>query len=117
MQLLPVATLIFNAVHQDIFACHERQLLIQMLFAHGRIYLHAGCNVYIKVEDTVNGKESLGDTQPSVCRVIQRALEPLARRGEGCILQIAYDKARKRRYALATHGIALIGHRRRAYLL
>ena len=49
VQLLAVAALMLYAVHEDIFACHERQLLVQMLLAHGGVYLHAGGDVYIEV--------------------------------------------------------------------
>ena len=83
-----------------------------MLLYHLRIYYESVRNIDAQVEHRVSGEERLGDAQTLVCRVVERALEPLRAGGHRCVLYVRYDISRERGYALASHRVALICHRR-----
>ena len=116
MQLLPVSAAL-DRLHHDVFGRHERQLFKQVLLYHLRIYYESVRNIDAQVEYCVGGEERLWDAQTLVCRVVERAFEPLRAGGHRRVLYVRYDISRERSYALASHRVALICHRRRADLM
>ena len=70
-----------------------------------------------QAQHRVGAEEALRQRDAAVGRVVERALKPLGAGRDGGILQVADDVARQGGDALAAHGVALIGHGRRADLM
>ena len=81
------------------------------------IYDKTICNIPTDDENCINPQEGLGHTDATVCRVIQCTFEPLDTCSLSCVHRQSLDMASKTADALATHGVALVSHSRRANLI
>ena len=115
VQLLTVAAAL-DGVHHNILGRHKGQLVAQVLLDDLRIDDEAVDDVDVERQDSVGREERLGHADALVRGVVERALEPLGRGGYRGVGRVTDDVARKRRDALGAHGIALVGHGRRADL-
>ena len=77
---LPVAALVFDAVHQDVFRGHKGQLRVKMLFDDGGIDLHAAYNIDVKIQYAVHSQEGLRHADSLVGRIVQSSFQPLRSR-------------------------------------
>ena len=116
MQGLPVASAL-DRLHQDVFGGHEGQFGAKPRFHHFRIDHQSVGHIDVKVEHRVHAQEGLGNGNAAVGTVIQRPLHPLGGGGNGRVGHFGDHRAGQRAYALATHGVAFIGHGRRADLI
>ena len=71
----------------------------------------------IQVQDRVGGQKRLRNHQPADGAIVERALQPLGRRGLARRRRKCQGKPRQRAHPLGPHRIPLVGHRRRADLL
>ena len=117
VQGLAVAALFAHTVHQDVLRGHEGELVAQVLFHDGGVDPHAAGDVDDEVQNRIGAEEGLRDAQAAVGRVIQRTLQPLGRGGDGGVLHVADEIARKRADPLGAHRVALVGHGRGADLM
>ena len=76
MQRLAVAAALY-AFHKQVFRCEERQEILHRGFDNLFVYMEPGSNVVVKPKHRVYCKERFRQRDAAVCRIIQRALEPL----------------------------------------
>ena len=81
-----------------------------MLLDHLRVYYQTVYHVQAQIQDTVDGKETFGNGQSLICRVIQSSLEPLGSGSDRGIQCIHHHITGQRRNTLTSHGITLICH-------
>ena len=81
-----------------------------MLFNDLGVDHQVGGHVLIEVQNGVGGQESLRHGDALVGRVVQGALKPLQAGGHGRVEPVGDDVPGQGADALASHGIALVGH-------
>ena len=84
MELLTVATVLYG-IHHDVFRCHEGKLAAKALLNYLRVYHKSVYDVQAKIQNSVDGKEALGNGKSLVCGIIQGSLKPLGCGGNGRI--------------------------------
>src|SRR5439155_16209845 len=115
VELLAVPAGLYSA-HQQALGGEKRHRAGDVLRDRLLTHFETGGDVGGEHENRVGPEERLRNHQPAMGAVIERALEPLRRRGvPGVALELDHE-ARKTRHALGAHWIALVGHRGRADL-
>ena len=115
MQHLAVAAAA-HAFHHQVLGDHEWELAPDVRGNDFFVHHEAGSDVVVNERDGVGGQEGLGDGDSAVRRVIERALEPLRRRGHSGVQRVDDEVPGQRVDALRAHRISLVRHRRRADL-
>ena len=115
MQLLTVAATL-HALHEYVFGRKKRHIFVKRFFYYLLIDLEAGHDIHDQPQHRIGAQKRLGHGYAAVRRIVKAALEPLNRGGHGGVGDIGHEVAGQRANALAAHGIALVRHRRRAYL-
>ena len=115
MQLLTVAAAL-HALHEDVFGRKKRHVFVKCFFYNFLIDLEAGHDIYDQPQHRIGAQKRLGHGDAAVRRIVKAALKPLHGGGHGGVGDIGHEVAGQRANALAAHGVALVRHRRRAYL-
>ena len=116
MKLLTVSAPL-DRFHHDVFRCHERQLFHDPLFNNLFINHKSACDIDVYFKHSVKRKESFRNGNALVCAVVKCAFKPLNLACERRVECVNGDISCKRADAFAAHGIALIRHCGRAYLI
>ncbi len=74
-----------DAEHEPALGGHERHLLGHVAPDHVLPHLEPGRDVGREHQDGVGAEKRLGQREPAVGAVVERALEPLARGGVGAV--------------------------------
>src|SRR5205085_527954 len=101
-----------HALHHQVLSHHERQLAPDVRGDDVLVHDEAAGDVVVQQRDRVGSEERFRDGDPPIRRVVQRALEPLRRRGHRRIQCVDDQVSRQAVNALRAHRIALVGHRR-----
>ena len=116
MELLPVAAAL-DGLHHQVLRGQEGHILPDGLVHHLFVDPQAVCNVLGQAQNGVGAQKALGHGQAAVGRVVQGALHPLDGGSHGSIHGVGHEIAAQGADALTAHGVALIGHGRRADLV
>lgn len=103
--------------HDNVLGRHEGELLRYPARNDGGVHDETLADVLEGGQEDVGGEERLGQGDTAVGGVVERALEPLDRRGLESVQLENVQVARERAQALATHGVALVRHGGRADLV
>ena len=115
MNLLTVAAA-FDRFHQQIFRHKKGQILRQRLINHFFVDAKSACHVLGKPQNRIRAKESFRQRNAPVRRIVQRPFQPLRRCSHGGVCGVRNQITAEGADALAAHGIAFVGHGRRADL-
>ena len=103
-------TALLDHGHDDVLGGHEGQLAHDSALDDLRVDDKAVGDVDEGAEQDVCGEEGLGDGDSADGGVVQRALEPLDRRGLERVLEKTAQVSGQGAHPLASHGVALVGH-------